>query len=136
MSKGHSPRRVECQPPRHPEAVASAAPKCGVCGLIVDDVRSHLLRSHLPWWTVPGLGLACWSCSTVPQSWTVLHADHIHRGHQGCGDEQLSQWADMSVQLLDRCANALMIGFKGLLDLVVKEKPYSAPLQILGDKVG
>ena len=95
---------------------------CPLCNKVVDMVKRHMEKKHLPWFFTPEL--ACWACAKVqengPQLWT---------SHAICpgefNDHRLGLWAVAVWKWLELLAESLHLGgLSQLLGKVVQERLY------------
>ncbi|CAC5419024.1 tatD [Mytilus coruscus] len=75
---------------------------CCICTGRFVNVRRHVLRAHVPWYTAPLL--ACWTCQLQfgQQGALTIHCNDYHNSEQthGYKDEFLVDWVEMMIGLL------------------------------------
>ncbi|CAC5386086.1 tatD [Mytilus coruscus] len=75
---------------------------CCICTGRFVNVRRHVLRAHVPWYTAPLL--ACWTCQLQfgQQGALTIHCNDYHNSEQthGYKDEFLVDWVEMMNGLL------------------------------------
>ena len=93
---------------------------CPLCKKVVDMVKRHMAKRHLPWYFAPEL--ACWACEKAQETGAQLWANHaICPGD--FNDHRLGMWAATIWGWLHLLAEMLgLAGVNELLEKVVREK--------------
>ena len=93
---------------------------CPLCKKVVDMVKRHMAKRHLPCYLAPEL--ACWACEKAQEPGAQLSANHAI-GQGDFNDHRLGMWAATIWGWLHLLAKMLgLVGVNELLEKVVWEK--------------
>ena len=95
---------------------------CPLCNKVVDMVKRHMEKKHLPWFFTPEL--VCWACAKVQENGAQLWANLANCPGE-FSDHRLGLWAVAVWKWLEHLAEFLQLGgLSQLLGKVVQERLY------------